>query len=154
MSEQVRTSCHSRAAGFTLIELMVVVAVVAILAAIALPSYQDSVRKGRRGQAKADLVEVGQLAERYRTINSTYSGFALPAGFDKSPRAGTAFYGIAVQVAADGRTYTATATPVAGSAQAADRCGALALLSTGARFHERGEPAECSFGTAGLPDSD
>ncbi|QCO68129.1 type IV pilin protein [Luteimonas yindakuii] len=135
--------------GFTLIELMVVVAVIAILASIALPSYQDSVRKGRRGQAKADLVEVGQLAERYRTVNSTYSGFSLPAGFDRSPRTGTSFYAVALDIADGGRTYTATATPVA--AQAADRCGALALLSTGARFHERGESAECGFGIVGPP---
>lgn len=138
-----------RSKGFTLIELMVVVAVIAILAAIALPSYQDSVRKGRRGQAKADLVEVGQLAERYRTVNSTYGGLTLPAGFDQSPRTGTAFYSVALEIADSGRTYTAIATPLA--AQAADRCGALALLSTGARFHERGESAECGFGTVGPP---
>ena len=53
-----------RAPGFTLIELMIVVAVVAILVAIAYPSYQEQIRKSRRAQAKADLVEYAGLAER------------------------------------------------------------------------------------------
>ncbi|MDW7601742.1 prepilin-type N-terminal cleavage/methylation domain-containing protein, partial [Stenotrophomonas maltophilia] len=56
------------ARGFTLIELMIVVAVVAILAAIAYPSYSEHVRKSRRAQAKADLVEYAQLAERFHTV--------------------------------------------------------------------------------------
>ena len=59
-------------AGFTLIELMIVVAVVAILAAIAVPSYQEQVRKSRRAQAKADIVEYVQMAERFFTVNNTF----------------------------------------------------------------------------------
>ncbi len=141
-----------RVGGFTLIELMVVVAVVAILAAVALPSYQESVRKGRRGQAKADLIEVGQLAERYRTVNNnSYSGFTLPVGFDQSPRTGSAFYAVELETSDDGRSFTLTATPEAETAQAADRCGVLTLLSTGARHHEKGESTECGFGTQGPP---
>lgn len=139
--------------GFTLIELMVVVAVVAILAAIALPSYQESVRKGRRGQAKADLIEVGQLAERYRTVNNnSYTGFTLPAGFDQSPRTGAAFYALELETADDGRSFSIEAVPEAGTAQATDRCGVLTLLSTGARHHEKGASTECAFGTQGPLD--
>lgn len=59
-------------AGFTLIELMVVVAVVAILAAVAYPSYQDSVLKGRRAEARAALADFLQQQERYLTQRNTY----------------------------------------------------------------------------------
>ncbi len=129
--------------GFTLIELMVVVAVVAILAAIAYPSYQDQVRKSRRGQAKADLVEYAQLAERFHTVNNTYVGFTAPT---QSPRQGTAFYGIAVS----GLTQSAfnlVATPVAGGPQATDRCGTLRINQAGVKSHSAGTVDECQFGT-------
>ncbi|MET0718666.1 MAG: type IV pilin protein, partial [Pseudoxanthomonas sp.] len=70
--------------GFTLIELMIVVAVVAILAAVSYPSFQDQIRKSRRAQAKADLVEYAAAAERFHTSNNSYVGFTLP--FTVSPR--------------------------------------------------------------------
>ena len=66
----------TRAAGFTLIELMVVVAVVAILASIAYPSYRDAVLKGRRAQARTALLELMQQQERYMTQHNTYLNFA------------------------------------------------------------------------------
>lgn len=62
--------------GFTLIELMIVVAVVSILAAIAYPAYTDSVRKGKRAQGRAALVELLQQQERYMTQNNCYLGFS------------------------------------------------------------------------------
>lgn len=133
--------------GFTLIELMVVVAVVAILASIAIPSYQESVRKGRRGQAKADLVEAATLAERYRTVNNQYTGFVLPSAV--SPSTGTAYYDLEIEIEDSGTEFTATATPIDGGPQEADRCGALAINQAGARFHASGTDAECSFGSSG-----
>ncbi|WP_218569500.1 type IV pilin protein [[Pseudomonas] boreopolis] len=115
-------------AGFTLIELMIVVAVIAILAAIAYPSYQDQVRKSRRAQAKADLVEYAQRAERYHTTNNTYEGYALPTA--QSPReGGTAHYQLAFQGAQ--ATFTITATPQGGQAQ--DKCGTLTLNQAGVK---------------------
>lgn len=60
------------ARGFTLIELMITVAIVAILAAIAIPSYQDSVWKGKRAEAKAAILKALQAEERYYTQNNTY----------------------------------------------------------------------------------
>lgn len=106
---------RNRARGFTLIELMVVVAVVAILAAVAVPSYQDAVRKGHRGQAKADLVDLAQQAERYRTINNgSYLGFTVPSGAATSPRTGTARYDVALQGAATATTFEIRAVPRTG----------------------------------------
>lgn len=61
--------------GFTLIELMIVVAIVGILAAIAYPSYQDSVRKSRRAEGRTALMEVLQQQERYMTQRNTYLEF-------------------------------------------------------------------------------
>lgn len=61
--------------GFTLIELMIVVAVIGILAAIAYPAYTDAVRKGKRAQARTALLEVVQQQERYMTQSNTYLDF-------------------------------------------------------------------------------
>ncbi len=116
------------AAGFTLIELMITVAVVAILAAIAYPSYQDQIRKSRRAQAKADLVELAQLAERFHTVNNTYAGWTLP--FSQSPRDGTSHYGLALSDTGAAK-FTLTATP-AGD-QAKDKCGTLTLNQAGVK---------------------
>lgn len=63
-------------AGFTLIELMITVAIVAILAAIAIPSYQDSVWKGKRGEAKAAILRTLQSEERWYTQNNQYATYA------------------------------------------------------------------------------
>ena len=117
------------AGGFTLIELMVVVAVVAILASIALPSYQESVRKSRRAQAKADLVEYAQLAERFRTANNTYTGATFPTMVSPREPGARPRYNLAF---APGRaTFTLTATPAAGGGQEVDRCGALSIDQAG-----------------------
>ncbi|HEY0660397.1 MAG TPA: type IV pilin protein [Lysobacter sp.] len=125
-------STHRAARGFTLIELMIVVAVVAILASIAYPSYSDAVRKSRRGQAKADLLEVSQLAERFRTVNGSYAGFAVPAGKANSPDRGTARYRVAVATTAS--TFTLTATPISGAGQEKDtKCLELSLTQAGVK---------------------
>ncbi|MGY0619030.1 type IV pilin protein [Lysobacter sp. A378] len=119
-----------KVAGFTLIELMIVVAVIAILAAVAYPSYADSVRKGHRGQAKADLMETAQLLERHRTVNNTYAGFNMGA-FGQSPHTGTARYTIALaNDDADG--YDLTASPE-GSQEKDTQCGALSINQAGVK---------------------
>ncbi|MGY0503800.1 type IV pilin protein [Luteimonas sp. e5] len=129
-----------RHAGFTLIELMIVVAVIAILAAIAYPSYNEYVRKSRRAQAKADLVEYMQLAERFHTVNNTYVGFTLPAA--QSPReGGTAHYTLAINPVATQSTITVTAT--ANGAQASDRCGNLSVNQAGVKTNSSGSLSEC-----------
>ena len=61
---------------FTLIELMITVAIIGVLGAIAYPSYQDSVRKSRRAEGRSAMMEVLQQQERYMTQNNTYLAFA------------------------------------------------------------------------------
>lgn len=128
--------------GFTLIELMIVVAVVAILAAIAYPSFNDAVRKSRRGQAKADLVEYAQIAERFRTINNTYAGFdtqySLPG---QSPREAGAPERYRLTYAANGATFTITATPQ--GPQAVDTCGTLSINQAGVKTNSAGTLSQC-----------
>lgn len=109
-----------RASGFTLIELMIVVAAIAILAAIALPSFNEQVRKSRRSTAVADVASRQLELEKWRADHPSYAGSALPASDSSS----NANYVIAIPVASTTATsYTITATPQGG--QSGDRCGIL-----------------------------
>ena len=69
---------HRRQSGFTLIEVMIVTAVVALLAALAYPSYTDSVRKGRRAEGRTALLELMQQQERFMTQRNTYASWTPP----------------------------------------------------------------------------
>lgn len=135
MNQVPRTARSIR--GFTLIELMVVVTVVGILAAIAIPSYQESIRKGRRGQAKADLVELAQMLERFRTVNGSYlnrknGGGQYDLPLTQSPRTGTAYYQLQAAVRTDS-AFTLQAVPVEGGPQVEDRCGTLSINQAGTK---------------------
>ena len=66
-------SFHRRSRGFTLIEVVIVLAMVAILAAVALPSYQDQVRSSRRTEARETMMSIQAAQERWRSSNTTYA---------------------------------------------------------------------------------
>ena len=109
--------------GFSLIELMMVIAIVAIIAAVAVPSYQSSVRKGRRVDAQADLMEFSGMAERIYTQTNSYTTAALPDDTDS--------YTYSFPVAITATTFTIRATPT--TAQSPDKCGSMNLTHTGQR---------------------
>ncbi len=141
MNPRRRAGLRHMAAGFTLIELMIVVAIVAILAAIAYPSYQEYVLKSRRAQAKSDLVEYAQLAERSHTVNNSYTSFVLSDAQSRSPREQGATVQYAIRLATAQSTFTLTATPQ--GAQTKDKCGTLTLNQAGTKTSSGAAVAQC-----------
>lgn len=131
-----------RQLGFTLIEIMVVVAIVGILAAIAYPSYSESVRKSRRSDAKNALMNAAQLLERRYSERAQYPDQATLKALMNDASAGASilspdrFYAFSIVLANDARgnasqLYTLTAVPQ--GAQVADKCGSFTLASDGTK---------------------
>lgn len=120
-------------AGFTLIELMIVVAIVGILAAIAYPSYTDSVRKGRRAEATTALYGIQLAQEKWRANNPTYGTLANVWGGVTTTENG--YYTLAI-TGNTASAYSATATAVTGKSQVSDKaagvsCTPLTLNASG-----------------------
>jgi type IV pilus assembly protein PilE len=154
----------SRARGFTLIELMVVVVIATILFAIALPSYQTQIRQSRRTEAKTALLDLSGREERYLSTASNGGNYSVnpvdlgyPAGWNGI--VGSGYYTVAVCVtpagaaaacppsAAPGPSYTITATPVAGTSQANDaQCQSFSVDSVGQQYATGAQTAAYCWG--------
>ena len=122
--------------GFTLIELMIVVAIIGILAAVAYPSYVEYVKESRRSEARSNLLELAQFMERYHAANGRYvteaGGNTAPAlPYRQSPKdGGSKFYNLKVDDAGNNQ-YTLNAAPT--GSMAGDRCGTLTLTHQGVK---------------------
>ena len=133
--------------GFSLMEIMIVLAIVAILSAIALPSYNASVQRSRRADAKNALLDLAAREEKYFAVNNSYTSVALnlycgsttsgtstcaasfPMGVGTS---GNYDYNVTV-TSATTTAFTATATPVAGGTQVSDACYEYLINQLGAQ---------------------
>ena len=129
---------HAQARGFTLIELMIVVVIVAVIAAVELPNYFGSVRKSRRADAITALNQIAQAQERWRANNVAYTTVLTSAGLNVlDPSSG--YYTLAVS-GTSGTGYTATAT--ATGAQLKDTlCTSLTLAMAAGTFSYTAVPA-------------
>jgi type IV pilus assembly protein PilE len=127
--------------GFTLVEIMIVVAIIGIISAFAYPSYVENVRKTNRVAAASILLENAQFMERFFTENSTYLGGVLP--FARAPKEvdSRQNYTISLTAGTTATAYTIQAIPTAGGSMASDDCGTLTLTNLGVRNAANGSPA-------------
>lgn len=121
---------HRRQAGFTLVEIMIVVLIVGVLMAIAYPNYQNHAIKTKRAAATACLLTQAQFMERYYTTNLSYTNAALPAGGCRTDLQNFYTFGISASAA---RTYTVQATPVGRQLARDTKCGTLGLDQAGTK---------------------
>jgi type IV pilus assembly protein PilE len=125
--------------GFTLIEMLIVMVVIGILAAIAIPSYQNQLRRGTRSSAQALMMDIANKEQFYLQSQRTFLDCASPCtslsplGIAAFPQEVSTFYTMAITKddAATPPTFLITATPVSGTRQAGD--GAITLDSTGTK---------------------
>ena len=135
-----------RSRGFTLIEILIVVAIMGILASIALPAYQNNVLRSGRAEAKGELMIVASDLERFFSSNNSYSTDATPlVTTDGTTRTtGNGLYDITVAAGGTGNiatSFVATATAV--GEQTADACATFTISNTGVRGATGDTVEEC-----------
>ena len=155
MNQHRANNASRRSAGFTLIELMIAVVIVSVLIAVALPSFLDSMRKGRRSEAVAALAAMQQAQERYRGNNPSYATTseltAASPGMVVSPTRPGGYYTLSVG-APSATSYNVTADG-SGSSQASDgNCAKLSVEINGGRI-QYGSCASCASFTYAARDA-
>lgn len=132
-----------QSAGFTLIEVMVAVAIVGILAAIAYPAYIKQEMKSNRGNAEAQLMQMGQAMERWYSGHDAYPSAAASIGFSQSPPNGTAVYTLSITYGTGTQpAYTLVATP--SSTALNKNNGNITIDSTGKQCWQKLSSTDCT----------
>lgn len=119
-----------RRRGFTLVEVMIAVAVIGILTAVALPSYRQHVANSRRADARAAILSLAQLMERWYTERGTYVGATVGASGIYPSASPQGYYTMSIS-AQDATTFTISAAPA--GAQTGDACGSYTYTQAGTR---------------------
>lgn len=127
----VRSSARVFSPGFTLIELMVTVAIIGIIAVFAFPSYTNYIVRGNRAAAESYMLELASLQERFLVDNRAYATSLVTLNAPATPNSVSANYQITVTGTATPPAYTITATPVGTQASRDTSCGTLALTQAG-----------------------
>jgi type IV pilus assembly protein PilE len=134
------TSTDRPSPGFTLVELMIALTIIAVLASIAVPMYTKQVQKSRRVDARTAVTDLAGREERYLSTAGTYTNVAANLGYTALPVVvGSGYYTLSVNVpvvaAGVQPTYTVIATVVAGSSQIRDgACQYFSVDNTGKQF--------------------
>lgn len=129
---------HRRRSGFTLLELMIVLLVMGVLAALAITSYSRYGFRARRADGQKLLMAIASAEERYFAQHNAYAdlttiGYSTTANATSEAGYYTASVSVSTINTVAAQAFTATATPVPGGAQARDTCAALTVTDTGAK---------------------
>jgi type IV pilus assembly protein PilE len=133
--------------GFTLIELLITMVIVGLLAFIAIPSFMDSIRKGRRAEAFVALGQLQQAQERYRANNATYAGALSDLPGHPAATTANGYYSITL-TGATATAYIGTAQAVSSSTQSKD----LKCISLSVKM-EKGSVTYSSINSANVADT-